>query len=70
MPDIPLSSIDRLIRQAGATRVKKDSTEVLRNIAEDFCYQIAKKALEITHHRKNTTITAEDIRQAYRLLFR
>jgi histone H3/H4 len=69
MPDIPLSSIDRIIRYSGASRIKPDATEKLRNLTENLCLTVAKKAFELTRHRSQQTITEEDIRQAFRLLF-
>ena len=69
MPDIPLSSIDRIIRYTGATRIKPAATESLRNITENIGLIIAKKALELTHHRSQQTISDEDIKQAFRLIF-
>ena len=69
MPDIPLSSIDRIIRYSGASRIKPDATDKLRNLTENFCLVVAKKAYELTQHRSQQTITEEDVRQAYRLLF-
>ena len=69
MPDIPLSSIDRIIRYTGATRIKPSATETLRNITENLALLIAKKSLELTHHRSQQTISDEDIKQAFRLIF-
>ena len=70
MPDIPLSSIDRIIRYSGASRIKPDATDKLRNLTENLCLAVAKKAYELTQHRQQHTITEEDIKQAFRLLFK
>jgi histone H3/H4 len=70
MPDIPLSSIDRIIRYSGATRIKPNATETLRNLTENISLNIAKKAFELTRHRSQQTVTEEDVKQAFRLLFK
>jgi histone H3/H4 len=69
MPEIPTTAIDRIIRYAGANRVSYDAAETLRNITEDFCLKIAKKAVELAMYRAHQTVTDEDIKQAYRIIF-
>ena len=69
MPEIGLSATDRILRHAGASRVTADAAGELRVLAEELCLKIAKKAVDLAKHRGHTTVTDQDVRQAYRLLF-
>ena len=68
MPDIPLGAIDRLIRKAGATRISLSASSALRSIAEDFCIDIAKIAVECSRHAGRKTISEDDVHLAFKLL--
>lgn len=57
------------MRFTGASRINTNASETLRNITENLCFIIAKKALELTQHRSQKTVSEEDIKQAFRLLF-
>ena len=64
--EIPLAPLDRLIRNAGASRVSLSAANALREVIEDICDQINSRAIELCNHAKRTTVTEDDIRLAYK----
>lgn len=67
MPEIPLGSIDRIIRKRGGSRVKVESSLALRDILEEVGNEIVTKALALTNNRNQQVITKEDILLAFSL---
>ncbi|MFX1513794.1 MAG: histone family protein [Promethearchaeota archaeon] len=70
MTDIPVASLDRILRKAGCKRVSIDAAEALREITEDFAAEIAKKASKLTFHSGRQTTSRDDVILAYRGLKR
>ena len=66
MPEIPLGSIDRIIRKNGG-KVKSESSLALRDILEDIGRDIVLKATELAKNRNQQTITKGDIDLAIQL---
>ena len=66
MPEIPLGSIDRIIRKNGG-KVKSESSLALRDILEDIGRDIVLKATELAKNRNQQTITKSDIDLAFQL---
>ncbi len=64
--EIPDSSIDRIIRKSGASRVSKSAIVALRKELEEYGLNIAKKALEIAHYAGKKTLEENDIILAIR----
>jgi len=64
--EIPDSSIDRIIRKSGASRVSKSAIVALRKELEEYGLNIAKLALEIAHYAKKKTVEKNDIVLAIR----
>ncbi|RLG19849.1 histone [Candidatus Micrarchaeota archaeon] len=62
MPEIPKSSVERLIRAAGAKRVSGEAAISLARILEDMASDISLKAVRLAKHAGRKTVTAEDIR--------
>jgi histone H3/H4 len=67
LPEIPLGSIDRIIRKRGGSRVKVESSLALRDILEEVGNEIVTKALALTNNRNQQVITKEDILLAFSL---
>lgn len=66
MVEIPNSSIDRIIRKAGAQRVSKSAIAALRSELEDYGIEISKFAIEIANYADKRTIDGADIALALR----
>jgi DNA-binding protein len=58
---IPVFSIENLIRKYSKFRVSEDAKEELRFILEDYLREISLKAKMIAIHNKRKTIKREDI---------
>ncbi len=67
MPEIPLGSIDRIIRKNGGSKVKIESSQVLRRILEDIGSEIVLKARDLAKNRNQQIITKDDIELAFSL---
>jgi len=64
MPYISLSSMEKILREAGAERISPSACMALRDILEDMAREISKKAIKIAQHAKRKTVRGEDIRLA------
>jgi histone H3/H4 len=64
MAILPLASVERLIRKAGAERVSEDASEVLREILEEIGDEISTRAIKLAKHTGRKTVKAEDIKLA------
>jgi histone H3/H4 len=53
--------VERLIRDAGADRVASDAVDKLNTDLENYCYTLAKSAIEIARHAKRKTLKDTDI---------
>jgi histone H3/H4 len=66
MVEIPNSSIDRIIRKAGAERVSKSAITALQNELEEYGLIISRLAIEIATYAGKKTIEDTDIALAIR----
>ena len=67
MPEIPLGAIDRIIRKNSSSRVKVETSQMLRGILEDIGKEIVLKAELLTKNRNQQIITKDDIELAFDL---
>ena len=67
MPEIPLGAIDRIIRKNSSSRVKVETSQMLREILEDIGKEIVLKAELLTKNRNQQIITKDDIELAFDL---
>ena len=67
MPEIPLGAIDRIIRKNSSSRVKVETSQMLREILEDVGKEIVLKAALLTKNRNQQIITKDDIELAFNL---
>ncbi|MBU7029240.1 MAG: histone family protein [Theionarchaea archaeon] len=61
---LPLTSVDRLIRKAGAYRVSEGAAKELASHLEDVAVEIAREAITLTKHAGRKTVRAEDVKLA------
>ena len=66
--ELPLASVERIIRNAGAERVSQDAIITLADILEDICMDISKESIELAKHAKRKTVKREDVKLAARRL--
>ncbi len=64
MAELPLASVNRLIKNAGVERISKDATVEFAKLLEAEGAKIAKRAVALAKHAGRKTVKAEDIRQA------
>ncbi len=53
--------VERVIRDAGASRVSADAVDYLNKQLEAYCYTLAKSAIDIARHAKRKTVKDTDI---------
>ena len=61
---LPVSTVAKLFKRAGAERVGKDAVADFAKILEIEAERIAKTSTALAHHDKRKTITAADVRLA------
>ena len=61
MSKIPLSSMDRILRDVEVERVSDSAKEALREVLADEAKRVTKRASEIARHAGRTTILKSDI---------
>ncbi|MBU7012189.1 MAG: NFYB/HAP3 family transcription factor subunit [Theionarchaea archaeon] len=58
---LPLASVEKLIRKAGAHRVSKGAAKELASYLDDVAIEIAREAVILSEHAGRKTVRAEDI---------
>lgn len=61
MAELPLSSVGRVMKRAGAYRVSTGGKESLRDVLEEYASKVASKAVTLAEHAGRKTVRAEDI---------
>lgn len=61
MPHISLSSMEKILKEAGAERVSPSACIALRDILEEIAREISEKAVKIAKHARRKTVRGEDI---------
>ena len=61
---IPLASIERLARKAGADRISSDAVKELEKIIEELATDLAYDSAEAARHAKRKTVLRQDIKLA------
>lgn len=64
MKELPVASVDRIIRNAGADRVSEDAKEALAAILEEYGTRVSAEAIKLCKHAGRKTVKEEDIRLA------
>ncbi len=68
MAILPLASVERLIRSAGAQRVSESASMELLNIIEEYGLKIAQEAIIYTEHADRKTVKDKDIQLAFEMI--
>lgn len=61
---IPLASMERILKKAGAQRVSEEAKVALRQVLEDISVEMGEEATKLASHAGRKTVKAEDIRLA------
>ena len=61
---LPLASMEKILRKAGAERVSDESKIILKDIMEDIAEDISTTAIQLASHAGRKTIKAGDIKLA------
>ena len=64
MSELPLASVERLMRKAGAERVSMGAITAMTEVLEDYCIKISKDSIELAKHAKRKTLKKEDVKLA------
>lgn len=61
---VPLASMERLLRNAGAHRVSEGSKRALKEALEDYAQSVGESAVKYAGHAGRKTVKEEDIKLA------
>lgn len=61
---LPISAMERLLKDAGAERVSEEAKATLKELLEDHAKRIGIKAWEVAKHAKRKTIKSSDLKLA------
>jgi histone H3/H4 len=64
MSELPIATIGRILKNAGAARVSEDAKEALANVLVEYGESISKHAVLLAKHAKRTTVKGSDIELA------
>ena len=61
MSGLPLAALENLMKEKGAQRVSEDAKKELKQILENYLYELSIKASKIASHSGRKTINSGDI---------
>jgi histone H3/H4 len=64
MGEIPVATVDRIMRKAGARRVSEEAAKAMAEIIEEKALEIAAEAIKLAEHAGRKTVRDVDIRLA------
>ena len=64
MTGLPLATVERIMRSAGAERISNDAVEAAAEKAQKLIEKITTEAVVLSKHAGRKTVTAEDIELA------
>ncbi|MCK4327252.1 MAG: histone family protein [Candidatus Diapherotrites archaeon] len=66
MSELPRAAVERLIRNAGASRVSASACDELIEVLEEVALDLGAQAIQLAKHAGRKTVTADDIKLAAR----
>lgn len=64
MPGLPLATVERIMRTAGAERISITAVKSISDKAEKLIKDLTEEAVVLSKHAGRKTVTAEDIELA------
>lgn len=64
MVEIPVATVDRIMRKAGAKRVSEEAAKAMAELIEEKALEIAAEAIKLAEHAGRKTVRDVDIRLA------
>ncbi len=64
MTGLPLATVERIMRTAGADRISNDAVKSAADRAEELINTLTKEAVVLSKHAGRKTVTSEDIELA------
>jgi len=64
MTGLPLATVERIMRTAGADRISNDAVKAASDMAEELINKLTKEAVVLSKHAGRKTVTSEDIELA------
>lgn len=62
--ELPLKTVERILKNAGAARVSKDATQTFAEFLENLAFNICKDAKELAELSGKKTVRASDVLMA------
>jgi len=59
--EIPIASIERILKKTGAERIAEEAKKVLRDYIEEYTEKVSEKIIRATKNTKRKTVRVEDI---------
>jgi len=59
---LSLLAFERIAKKSGIKRISKDAVEELRDVVEEYAFDIASKAVQVAEHSNRRTVKARDIK--------
>jgi histone H3/H4 len=59
------SSIKKILKEAGASRISKEASSAFHDQLNRFAFEVASKAVRLAKHAKRKTVAGSDIKLAF-----
>ncbi|MCD6403139.1 MAG: NFYB/HAP3 family transcription factor subunit [Candidatus Aenigmarchaeota archaeon] len=66
--DLPIATVERILKKAGAKRVSKKGAEAFAEVLAEYVYKLSKEAAMLAEHAGRKTMLDVDVRLAKRRL--